>query len=602
MRTGIRRVLGAHGLCLVFLVALGVALVSPIEAQRVGSSRRQAGRMLREAAEQENTGNLAGSEATLRELLNEQPQSTGAVFALERVLRAAGRLPALVEVLEIHLSALPGATAARFTQVRVLAELEDLSGVAQAVEAWKTAEPDSPDPYREGAKVYLEAVGPDRALDLLREGLDVLGASGPLLIEEGDVYMGQGKPGEAAESWARALGPDRTQTQAVIRRIEQAESDRETIVASLLNALGQEPTTISRLEAGSTIALRDGLDAEAESLIGRAAAKGGSREGKAILNTFARKAEELERTASAHWAYQELRGQITDPVEGRSTDQRLVTTALILRDTVGAYTAQQRITSSYPARSGDRMRSWAQELRFQVALADPATVRQSLEEFRDDFPDSPELDDLAATVASRLLGRGEREVALEVLSGIEGPGANLERAYLLLEAGERTEGLAALEASIPELEPAEATEVISLLLLLSSLGPEGAQLAGVLAISAHRGNPVQGLEQVVSAMDELATEDRPAVLALASRTADEASRGDLSVLFRRAILQDHSDSPEFADAALYLARILGSTVDGRAEAQAILEELIVARPDSPIVPDARRELRRLQDLSGTGGT
>ncbi len=587
------------GLALVLVLSFAAAF--PVEAQRVGTGRRQAGSMLREAAELENGGDLSGAEETLRRLLNEQPQSTGAVFALERVLRAAGRLSAVVEVLEIHLDALPGATAARFTQVRVLAELEDLDGVASAVASWRGAEPDSPDPYREGAKVYLEASGPRRALDLITEGLEALGPVGPLLIEEGDIYMRQGVPARAAESWAKALGPDRTQTQAVIRRIEQAGDDREEIVGRLLERLGQDPTTISRLEVGATIALRDDREDEAKALIDRAAVKGGGREGKAILSTFARRADELGRVASSHWAYTRLRERITDAIEGRSADEHIVAAALILRDTVGAYEAQKRITGSYPPRSGDRMRSWAQELRLQVALAEPEIVRKSLEDFRTDFPESPELDALAATVASRLLGRGERDIALEVLAGIQGPGANVERAYLLLEAGERTEGVAALEASISALPPSEATEVISLVFLLSSLSPNGAQLAGALAISAHRGNPAHGLALVITSLGDVTTDDHPALLALAARTAEQADDRDLAVTFRRAIMADFPEAPEFADAVLHLARALGQTVEGKAEAEAILENLIVARPDSPIVPDARRELRKIQATRGTGG-
>lgn len=585
-----------------FLLAVAGGFPHEAEAQRFRSGGLEISAVLQEAAEQENNGDLDGAEATLRALLERRPTSTGAVFALERVLRAKGELKGLIQVLDAHLAANPAASAARFTKLKVLAELKDDDGVQRAVAEWRRAEPDSPDPFREAARIYEESSGPERALAILSEGLAELGESGPLLIEQGDILLSQGKASEGARSWARALGPDRAQTQAVLRRIENLEEGRDEVVSDLLTVLGSEPTSTDRLEVGYTIALRENLESEAQELAGKAAAKSGNREAKAFLTAFARKAEELDRTASARWAYGQVRERTSDAVEGRATDQRLVETSLALQDTLGAYEAQHRITESYPPRSSDRMRSWAQELRLQVSLVEPSEVRQNLDDFRNDFPDSPELDDLAATVASRLLGRGERQVALDVLAGIEGPGANLERAYLLLEAGSREDGLAALEASIPELDPADATEVIALMLLLTSLTPEGAQVAADLAISAHRGNPGSGLLDVEVKLDALQPQDQPAILALAARTADQAGDGALGMIFRRRILTEHPDAPELPDAALQLARSLAASPAGVPEARSILEDLIVNRPESPIVPDARRELRRLtRELGGGAG-
>ena len=169
-----------------------------------------------------------------------------------------------------------------------------------------------------------------------------------------------------------------------------------------------------------------------------------------------------------------------------------------------------------------------------------------------------------------------------------------ERAFLLLEGGAVPEGIAALQTSLPDLEPAHATEVLELSLALGELTPVGAALAARVAISGHRGVPADGLAAVAAGVDAVPPSDRPAILAMAARAADRAGRADTAAGFRRRIVAEHSDAREFPDAAVRLARAIAEEPGGREEAVRILETLIVSRPDSPIVPGARRELRRIQ--------
>lgn len=567
----------------------------PLDAQERRHDPRLEGQLLREASSLEASGDLAGAEATLRQLLEEQPGSSSAVFALERVLRARGDLSALLPVVDAHLEVEPASGAARFLKVRVLAEVDSLEALEPAVEAWIRAEPSSPDPYREGAELYRERLGADEAVALVQKGLSVLRDSPVLLIELGDLQMAEGRTEEGARAWARALGQDRAQTQAVFRRLDELD-DGEAVAARIVTDLGAEPTSVARLEVGSELALRSGLEDEAQRLATAATERLEPMEAKGFLNGFARKAEDLSRTSSALWAYRSLRERVDDPVEGRSTDERLAAAALQVGDSVAAFQALRRIRESHPRRSVERQAAWADELRVHTAVAEnPEELVEALDGFREEFPGSPALDDLSATVASRLLGSGERETAMSVLNGIEGPGATLERAYLLLENGALGEGIQALREAVPSLDPSEATEVIHLTLLLSRLSPAGAQLAAQVAIHDHRGNADRALQAVREGVDGLPLDDRAGVLALGARTADRGGEADAAVTLRRLIVREHSNAPEMPDAALRLARALGNQPQGQDEAIQILEALILGHPSSPVVPDARRELRRLQE-------
>ena len=96
----------------------------------------------------------------------------------------------------------------------------------------------------------------------------------------------------------------------------------------------------------------------------------------------------------------------------------------------------------------------------------------------------------------------------------------------------------------------------------------------------------------------LGRDERPPLLAEAARIAQ---RGDLpgeAALIRERILTEFPDSPEVGEAALALARYRAASSDGVDAAIALLEELIISRPNAAVVPDARVELERLRGREG----
>ena len=554
--------------------------------------------MLRDASALEARGDLAGAEAALRELLRVRPGASSAVLALERVLAADGRIEALLPVADAFLAADPSAGTVWSLKLRVLVESDSLSALDQVVGDWARAVPGSTEPYLVGARVYQDALGSDAAVALLEDGLRVLATPSALLVALGEAHVSAGQIEDGAEAWAQALGRDRAQSAEVLRLLPiTADQGRKRAAAALVAALGAEGATASQLEIGAEIALREGLGYEARAMAGAALARFGDREARGWLRGFARRAEDLGQPESALWAYSRLAEKARDEGEGRANDERIASVALAAGDTAAALGALSRVTASYPSGSDGRQSAWTAELRLRIAADDLEAVRGIFARYREEHPGAPELDQLSAALASRLMRSGDVGEALVVLNGIEGPGAALERAFLLLEGGAIAEGAAALQEALPDLEAAQATEVLALALALSSLTPEGARVAAGAAVAAHRGDPVAAVRAVEAGIATIPVSDLPAVLALGARAADAAGLADQAVTFRRAIVADHADAPEFPEAALLLGRALASRPESADEAVRLLEGLIVAHPGSPVAPGARRELERLRGNS-----
>ena len=580
-------------------LALALAPAASAAALQRGGLTRIENRMLREAATHEARGELNEAEATLRELLAQRSGSAAAVFALERVLRADGRVVEVLPVFDRYIAESPGLSQIWEHKLGVLIEVDSLAAVETTVRHWIRAAPGSPDPYLGGARALETAVGAGRAAALLEEGLDALGELPALLVALGDARLAEGRHGEAAEAWARALGRDRSHARDVLRRIGELGDRREVVAGRVVAALETEPTTVPRLEAAAEVALREGMESEARRLARAVRDRAGEGRARGFLDGFAGIAEELELHETALWAYLELRAITDDPAEARATDRRIAAQALAAGDTLAALAARRRITESYDAGTVERRSAWTGELAVLVESSETDAAMEQLAAFKDEYPGAEDLDPLSAALAARLLGQGRREEAMEVLGGIEGPGAALERAFLLLENGVVADAIPELQAALPELEPSQATEILELTLALGDLSAAGVGLAARAAIASHRSDPARTVSLVREGVDAIPASDRPALLALGARAADRAGLAEEATAFRRRIVAEHPDAREFPEAALRLARAIASHPEGRDEATRILEALIVGHPDSPVVPGARRELRRIQ--AGIGG-
>ena len=154
------------------------------------------------------------------------------------------------------------------------------------------------------------------------------------------------------------------------------------------------------------------------------------------------------------WAYEALRESASNDAETRALDQRITLAALATGDTARALQAQQAIADDLPEGNTDRRRALAEIIRLGIDRGGAeAEMRESLAAFAREFPDAPQLDELAVTLAVQLDSDGDREGARTLLAGVAGPRSALERGYLYLAGGEVVPGRAALQDALSGVSP-----------------------------------------------------------------------------------------------------------------------------------------------------
>jgi len=576
---------------LVALIAL-LGWGGPLSAQPQAPPGRE-GALVREAATLEARNDHPGAERVLRSVLEQFPSSAGGLFAIERALRSQDRLSEILPLIDVALGVDPRIPGVRAMKLRILTEVDSLATLEREVEEWIRAEPRSPEPYRELARMYERAYGPVRAVTLLRDGRRELGDPAAFSLELGDLLLSTGQVEGAAHEWSLALGGDGALTSAVLRRVGQLPKDSVQVVRHLLDALATEPTSVLRRQAGVQIAMEAGLLDDALRFARDVTPTLAAGPKRMFLEGMARRAEQIGAPSLVLWAAEGLRQNPTNAADLRASEIRIVQAALATGDTTRAIAAQLRLAESLPPASEQRLRVMVELIRIESHRVEFALLERRLEAFRAEFPGTSELDELAAVLARGLYAQGNREAAASVLTGVRGPRSTLERAFMRLDEGDIAGGEASLRQAIASLPPAMATGTIQLLSLLARVSRPGASELARAAVLNHRGATREAIDHLVDALARLPERDHPGLLAHAARIADESADPDRAAELRGRLVNAFASAPETAEATLELARWQARS--GRSqEAVALLEALIIDRPNSPLVPDARRELDRLR--------
>ncbi|MDZ7779413.1 MAG: hypothetical protein U5R14_05650 [Gemmatimonadota bacterium] len=585
----VRRTVGSIAAGLVVVLCLGAA---PSPAGGQASGEGETNRLVREAAVLEANGDLVGAESLLRRALDRAPDATGAVFALERVLRAQDDSEEIIPVLEEYLGRNPSSGEVRALKLRVLVEVDSVDAVRREADAWIDEDPSSAT-YRSLAELYENAFGPAEALALLRKGQDEVEEGDALALEVGDLAARLGDRDEAIRQWTRGVGDDGARVAAVARRLRGLPDPRDDAVQAVLSSLSESPI-FARRRAAALMALELGMEAEALALGREVADELGTRARNRFLTEVAERARERALGGVAVWAFGELAADADIPTERRSFDQRLVEVALATGDSTAAFEAQSRIAQSHPEESPERRTAAARALRLGMSVLDADALRRAFEEFEKAYPTAAEMDGLAAGVARSLRARGDAEAALSVLAPARGPESRVERAYLLLGEGRTEEGRTVLSEAVEGLPPSEATEVIRLMGLLGRLPSRAASVLGQAAAEARTGRIDEAVGLLEEAADGLDEDGRATLFAHGARMVEDAGYPDRAATVRERLMDEHPDHPATSAAALALARYYAGREGGVDRAVTLLEELISSRPNGAIVPNARAELDRIR--------
>lgn len=592
MNDGARRKLSA-----VPWLVIGMAFaLAPATADGQLSSSEES-RLLREAARAESAGDYAASVDILTSLLAERPASSGAIFALERVLRAQGRVSQVLDPIDAFLAVDPVSTGPRYLKLRILLEVDSLAELRSAAQSWIAQNPASPDSYREVARVYERAFGGEEALSVLRRGQSRAGG-GVLAVEAGDVLLRLGRPLEALMEWAGALdGPD-AQAPGALRRMVRTGGEHPGLAPGVVRELAAEGASEARRRAAIEIALEARLQPEALSLAEEVAGDLPEREREGFLNALLRLAEEKDADQLALWTLQQLRRETSRGSRARTLDRQIAVTSLVAGDTVRALEARERYARGLPDRSPERRRALAEMIRLETATGAPLALLDRFAAFREEFPNAPEADPLAVALSARFRENGDLETAAFVLEGVQGPLSAQERAWLALEADNRESARINLMLAAGGLPATEATAIVQLIGILDRVGEQAAALAGRVAIARHREGADAAFSLVNETVHALPPDDQPPLLAMAARIADEIDQQGEAARLRESLAATFPESSEAPEAILQLARYRATTPTGVPAAIELLEELILARPNSAVVPVARRELERLRASGG----
>lgn len=174
--------------------------------------------------------------------------------------------------------------------------------------------------------------------------------------------------------------------------------------------------------------------------------------------------------------------------------------------------------------------------------------------------------------------------SLEELAGWVGPGGDPALAG---------EGILRLMEARP---PEARAPWIHLLALVQRLTPEGAVLAVHGVGLADGGNGIAAADRIEGGTDALSESDRGSLLALAAILveSDDPTR---AAEFRSTALASTPELPEAPELMLRQGRWLLSIDTRRDEGITMVEDMIVAWPDHPLAPEARRLLQaeRMRD-------
>src|SRR5881398_1979173 len=550
------------------LVVLGLLLVSAHGAR---------GQAIGQGFELERAGQYQRAATVYFTTLRGEPTNLAALLGLERVLPSLSRLPELLPAAQRAVAASPGNAALRAVLLRTYVALNEPDSARAVAQRW-TAE----QPRDEARQVFLF-------------GRRALGRPGVFGIELGELLERVGEWEEAAREWAAALSEAPAQLLSAASSLAEAPVEqRERIVRAIL---APEPKPLERRLAGELL-LGWGQPERAWSVFAPAVAEPSS-DAATALRRFADlanggntpDARRVRALALARYA-----DMVPEPLAVRARAEA-ARAFLGAGDRVGARRelAQVAADSTAPPDAQALAQSALVE-----ALIDDGQLPEAATRIGADSRISG--DDRAALrlkLARARIQRGELDLADSVLLGDSSVDALALRGWVALYSGDMKGAEQLFRAAGPYAgDRRDATERSGVLALLQQLpGDRFPELGSALLLLA-RGDSARAVQSLRLAAARLETrgsggEGRADILLLAGRVAvrlDALQQQTALTLFAE-VAGTPGKSAAAPAAELEWARLLLRQLKTE-EAIAHLEHLILAYPESAVVPEARRELER----------
>lgn len=592
--------MNAAGIIRLTTLVLGVwaaAGAERAEAQRQGPPAQSQGTdelsRIRQAAALEEAGDFAGAEKLVRQVLDGNPTSLSALLTLERLLTLQGRAPEIIGPIDRLLERDPSSVVAHQARLRAQALIGSAAGIEMAAAAWIRAMPHLETPYREIGAVWRQRGEHARAIAVLEQGRKRIDRPDALALELGDAYLAAGDLRRAAAEWTRAVGPEGRGFMLVQRRLQGLSDGGANVMPLLVEGLVSDGATPGRLKAATLFAIDAGLAGRAQRYASELSSRVQAREKEPTLVEVGRRADGAGLYGLAAWAYSELLREPRDPGATLALRSRLAELALLAGDTALAVDAYRQLERAAAAGSPQRRQAMALRIGLKVRDSDLAGASADLEQLRKEFPQASELDEAAAMVAGVHHEAGRAAEAEAVMTGISGPRTSQLRGRLALASGDVERAREAFLSAAPHLHGREATEVIGLAALLVRLSPAGGELLARV-VSTPEPERATTLRSAAQRAGTLPAAERAAIQDFLAGIAERSGLNEEADQLRRDLLAAHPRAQEAPAALLALARRAMEREESADEARIMLEKVILDYPRSALVPQARRELERLQ--------
>ena len=500
------------------------------------------------------------------------PAVVNALLGLERAYAELGRTDSLLPSLDTLIAGNRREETYRTVQLRTLHGLGRSAEVRAAFASWVRDLPASAAPFREYARLLLLKNQSAAADSILVQAGQALGTTKDLQLEVAQARAAQGQWVESATAWRAALGGADYLEQAAAYALAPAPSSARQQIRDVFLAA---PVQIASRRALADLetswgAPGDGWNALKDIPPDSAAAQAWSE--------FAKRAETEDRWTIAREALQAaLRWQRTPELALRAA-----TAALNSGDALAALRmaplSDARGDSALAARSYVPL-----HVRALAALGRPSDAERLVARY-DRFLAPGARNSLTRTTAWGWVRTGDMTRARAALAatGITGDSSDAAGWLALYEGNLKT--ARALLRGGTESSP----ELALALGLVARIKADSAPDIGRAFLALARGDTGGAATQFAAVAR---TSSQAASLLLATAAQLHAALGhqrEALALWQR-IVDTEGESPEAAQAELEWSRILRRSGDDTG-ASAHLEHMILAYPQSALLPQARREL------------
>lgn len=548
---------------------LGVVAAQTVSAQGgVGGGAETA--VLSRALDLEGSGKCKDAIPLFRQALGGSDDPAGALYGLERCVAEAGDPDSLLFVIDSVLARRPRDPVARTIQLRTLTNAHRADAARLAFQHWVNAVPGEATPFREYARLLLDA-GLTRAADtVLTFATQRLGGGRQVAAELAELKGALGMWEASATNWRQAmsyapwleasavfvLGAASGAARDTIRDILRADP-KDLAVRRILSGL--ELRWRSAREAWNALSVLTPNDSVVEAWL-----------------QFAADAEERESWLVARDAYAAVLGQrrqagLVTRVATAALQGGEPASALAWADSLGSW----RDTSQAGTMALIRLRALGQLGR--AAAADSLLAEHG-----------PSLDpvtrgDAVRAVAWAWVRMGDITRARATLAN--GGEASDERstAWMALYEGD----LKTARTGLRRLDDVNRDAVLALSVLARTRG-EKSEGIGRAFLALARSDTVAAAKAFEATALEV-VDASPLLIAIAARLYRSTSDSARSEVLWDQLIRTHANSPEAAEADLEWAKVLRRQGNSAA-AITRLEHLILTYPQSALVPQARREL------------